>query len=104
MSTNIYIDKSEWIGLERIRWAEHFNIPMKRKMPGGFPPLTLSIMRALSALTNLHEKKKGQEKLCACLDEIWREWWVEHRPVHEKPVLEEILINVLGKQEAERGK
>jgi hypothetical protein len=84
---------------------------MKKEVPEGFPPLTLGIMRALCALTVLYDGggkeyggKKGQEKLCACLDELWREWWVEHRAVHEKLILEEIIEKVLGAEEGRKGR
>lgn len=35
------IDKGEWIGKERLRWAHLFNIPMAEEMPPGFPRNTV---------------------------------------------------------------
>ncbi len=73
---------------------------MKENSPDGFPPLTLLIMRALCALTILHE---GQEKLTKALDVLYHEYWYEHKKTNEKEVLAEILRRVLGKEDGEKG-
>jgi hypothetical protein len=68
-----------------------------------FPPLTLTIMRALCALTLLHPGKEGQRPLTKALDELYGEFWVKHKKTNEKDVLAEVLGKVLGKEETEKG-
>ena len=51
-------DKSQWIDLERLRWAREFNVPMAETFPKGFPPVTLGVLFPFlddeeSALTQL---------------------------------------------------
>jgi len=96
-------DKDKWINVERLRWARLFSIPMTEKMPDGFPPLTLTIMRALCALTVLNEKD-GQDKLVKALDELYWEYWVNHKKTNEKDILAEVLGKVLGSEETRKGK
>jgi len=76
---------------------------MKEEIPDGFPPLTLTIMRALCALTVLHPGDKGQGKLIQCLDALYEAYWVQHRKTNEKDVLTEVLGRVLGTEEIEKG-
>jgi protein-disulfide isomerase-like protein with CxxC motif len=78
---------------------------MATKTPDGFPPLTLSVMRALCALTALRpeEEEQGQKSLVACLDALYRAYWVEGRQTHEREVLGAVLTEVLGAAEAEKG-
>jgi 2-hydroxychromene-2-carboxylate isomerase len=77
---------------------------MKEKTPEGFPPMTLTIMRALCALTILHPGQDGQKPLTECLDSLYHAFWVEHKKTNEKEVLTEVLSDVLGKEEAGKGK
>jgi 2-hydroxychromene-2-carboxylate isomerase len=98
------IDKDKWIGVERTRWARLFSIPMTEKAPESFPPLTLTIMRALCALTVLHPGKEGQRILIECLDVLYHAYWVDHRKTHEKDVLAEVLNGVLGAEQSKKGK
>ncbi|KAH7336385.1 thioredoxin-like protein [Rhexocercosporidium sp. MPI-PUGE-AT-0058] len=93
-------NKGTWIGKERLRWAHLFNIPMAEETPPGFPQMTLTIMRALCALTVLHPGKEGQEVLTKALDALFEASWVQHRKTNEKEVLEDVLVGVLGKEEA----
>ena len=93
-------DKDKWIEKERLRWASVFNIPMKKEVPEGFPPMTLTIMRALCALTVLNPGKEGQPKLIKALDALFHAFWVEHKKTNEKEVLVAVLNEVLGKEEA----
>ena len=73
---------------------------MQENSPDGFPPLTLTIMRALCALTVLHPSEEGQESLTKALDELYREYWLNHRRTNDKDVLEGVLTKVLGKEDA----
>lgn len=76
---------------------------MKDHIPEGFPPLTLTIMRALCALTILHPGKEGQGVLIRCLDALFHAFWVEHQKTNEKDVLTKVLTEVLGREETAKG-
>ncbi|KUJ23111.1 2-hydroxychromene-2-carboxylate isomerase-like protein [Mollisia scopiformis] len=95
-------NKGTWIGTERLRWAKAFNVPMKKDIPPNFPPMTLTIMRGMCALTLLHPGKEGQGMLIRCLDRLFEAYWVEHRRTFEKDVLAEVLTEVVGKEETEK--
>lgn len=97
-------DKDKWIETERIRWAELFHVPICDKTPEGFPPMTLTIMRSLCALTLLHPGKEGQGILIKALDALFEAFWISQKSTHERDVLEEILGVVLGREEAQKGK
>lgn len=90
-------DKNVWIGKERNLWAKTFNIPMKDGMPGGFPILTLVLMRHLAALRQLDG---NQNRLVELLDIFSRELWVNHADVHKPEVFSPILQKVLGNADA----
>jgi hypothetical protein len=64
------------------------------------PPLTLTIMRALCALTVL---KPGQEPLMTCLDALYEAYWVRHEKTIEKYVLAAILAKVLEEDTGKKG-
>jgi 2-hydroxychromene-2-carboxylate isomerase len=77
-----------------------FSIPMAETRPKGFPPLTLSIMRTLCALTVLDS---DQKKLCRALDALYKAFWVDQKPTQEPEVMGRVLIEVLGEEETRRG-
>lgn len=95
------IDKDKWIGIERIRWAKLFSVPMNNEMPDEFPPLTLPITRALCVLTVVDPR---QETLTKALDAIFNAYWVQHKMVHKPRVLKEILSEAVGLDITEKGK
>ncbi len=66
--------------------------------------MTLTIMRALCALTILHPGKEGQGTLTKALDELFRASWVEHRKTQDKEVLAEMLKEILGEEEGRKGR
>jgi 2-hydroxychromene-2-carboxylate isomerase len=76
---------------------------MREGRPDGFPPLTLSIMRALCALTILRPGDEGQRRLVACLDALFHGYWAEGKETNEKDVLAEELSRVLGPDETGKG-
>lgn len=76
---------------------------MSEQMPDGFPPLTVTIMRSLCAITILHPGAEGQQTLIKCLDALFHAYWVERKPTNEKGVLAEELSRVLGPDETEKG-
>jgi 2-hydroxychromene-2-carboxylate isomerase len=87
--------------MERRRWTRLFSIPMGESLPKGFPPLTLSIMRSLSALTILDS---DQEKLCRALDALYKAFWVDLKLTHEPEVMVQVLTEVLGEEETRNSK
>lgn len=93
-------DKKEWIAQERNRWAKAFNVPMKTTVPEGFPPLTLTVMRAFCALTVVDG---SQDVLIKVLDELLKDMWVDHRKVWEKEICGEVFGEVLGEERAAKG-
>jgi len=97
-------NKDKWIGLERLRWASAFAVPMMTDMPPDFPALTLPVMRALCALAPEAEDPAGQERLVRALDVLFPAYWVEGRRTHDLGVLREVLGGVFGGEEAERCK
>ncbi len=76
---------------------------MKEQSPDGFPPLTLTIMRALCALTVLYPGEDGQVILCKALDALYKAYWVDHRKTYEKDVLVEVLVESLGEEATGKG-
>lgn len=101
--TCLCTDKNTWIGEERIRWARHFSVPVVQGVPEGFPPLTLTIMRALCAVTILKAGEKDQRSLIACLDALFAAYWVDGKKTNEKDILAEELTRVLGAEDAGKG-
>jgi 2-hydroxychromene-2-carboxylate isomerase len=73
---------------------------MAETLSEGFPPLTLSIMRTLCALTVLDP---DQEKLCQALDALYKAFWVDQKPTQEPAVMAQVLTQVLGKEETRKG-
>jgi 2-hydroxychromene-2-carboxylate isomerase len=73
---------------------------MAETRPEGFPPLTLSIMRTLCALTVLDS---NQEKLCRALDALYKAFWVDQKPTQEPEVMAQVLTQVLGEEETKKG-
>lgn len=73
---------------------------MKPTVPEGFPPLTLTVMRALCALTVVDG---SQDVLIKMLDELLREMWVEHRKVWEKESFGPVFQEVIGAETTAKG-
>lgn len=57
----VALDKGEWIGKERLRWAKLFSIPMAEETPPGFPRNTIqvSIIGATGADSNQVHRSRG---------------------------------------------
>lgn len=102
-SSDLSIDKDKWINKERLRWAKVFSVPMAEGSPPGFPQFTLTVMRAMCAITVLYPGVEGQKVLIKCLERLFRAAWVEHQKTQEKEVLEELLTSVLGPDETAKG-
>jgi len=95
-------NKDKWIDQERVRWARLFKVPLYDGLPTGFPPTTVTIMRALCAITVLRPGKAGQEPLTKALDSLYQAYWVDSRPIQDKEVLAEVLSEALGQDEAQK--
>ena len=93
-------DKDKWISVERLRWSRLFSVPIADTMPDGFPPLTLTIMRTLCALTILDP---DQGKLCRALDALFKAYWVDGQPTHQPEMMRQVLKQVLGEEETAKG-
>lgn len=65
--------------------------------------MTLTIMRSLCALTILHPGEGGQKKLISCLDALFAAYWVNGKRTEDKTILAEVLVQVLGAEEAGKG-
>ena len=88
-------DKKEWIGKERLRWARQFNIPVDEQLPPGFPNNTVPVMRALTAVAQLHP-----QKLEAVVAALYETSFVKRKDVHSLAAVEPILANLLGQSAA----
>lgn len=108
-------NKDKWIGLERLRWARLFSVPMRAELPPDFPAMTLPIMRALCAVASPsssspspspspsdEEEKSSQIRLTRALDTLFARYWVDHIPTHRAEELRTVLGEVFGEPEAER--
>ena len=90
-------NKDKWIGVERLRWAQQFNIPMSKETPKGFPVLTLTTMRAMC-----YVQLKYPDQLIACLDALYESFWVQTNSMVGKPEgFGPILEKVLGKEKSD---
>jgi 2-hydroxychromene-2-carboxylate isomerase len=73
---------------------------MAETQPENFPPLTLSIMRTLCALTVLDS---DQERLCRALDALYKAYWVDQMPTQEPDVMAQVLTQILGEKDTKKG-
>ncbi|OJJ44631.1 hypothetical protein ASPZODRAFT_134712 [Penicilliopsis zonata CBS 506.65] len=84
-------NKASWINKERIRWAKRCSVPIAEKTPDGFPTPTLSVQRALCAVSKRHPAHFAQT-----IEELYQSYWVEGnarigQPEGFLPVLEKVL-------------
>ena len=89
-------NKVHWIGLERLRWAKKFHIPISEAGPDPFPQPTLNPMRALWTLQD------DQEKLDRCLDALWKAFWVEGKTIKDVGIWGKCLEDALGAAEGQK--
>jgi len=90
-------NKAEWIGVERLRWAKQFKIPMCEQNPEPFPQLTLNAMRAMCAVTISHP-----QRLSDCFTAMYHAFWVERKSISKAEVWTAALAEVLGESEAKK--
>ncbi|KAF2669661.1 putative 2-hydroxychromene-2-carboxylate isomerase [Microthyrium microscopicum] len=90
-------NKNKWIYVERLRWAKQFNIPLKPETPEGFPVLTLTPQRALTAVSILYP-----ELLVQCTSAVYTAFWVEHTRINEPAALGSVLGSVLANDQLDK--
>ncbi|KAJ5579922.1 thioredoxin-like protein [Penicillium hispanicum] len=87
-------NKDKWINAERIRWARYFSVPIANSTPEGFPVRTLSVQRALGAISQM-----APEKLPSAIEALYRSFWVDRNSkIGEPEGFTPVLETVLGKQ------
>ena len=74
---NYSLDKGQWVGKERLRWAKLFNIPMAEQMPPNFPQNTIQAQRALTAVSLLQP-----ERLCDAIAALYNMSFAERQEIH----------------------
>ncbi|TID27817.1 HCCA isomerase/glutathione S-transferase kappa [Venturia nashicola] len=84
-------NKSHWIGLERLRWARKFNIPMHEEVPGGFPIATLGTQRVLCALA-----LEQPDAVTRVIDVLYHEFFVNHQMLNKPEVVATLIAKALG--------
>ncbi|KAL4810969.1 thioredoxin-like protein [Aspergillus unguis] len=84
-------NKDKWINQERMRWARYFSVPISETSPEGFPPNTIALQRALTAISQI-----APDKLIPATEAAWQEFWGKAngkatQPEVFVPILEKIL-------------
>lgn len=69
-------------------------------MPPNFPPLTLTVMRAINAISLLTGKEQtspeAQQAIIRALDIFYEAYWVQGKVITDKNVLAETLGKIVG--------
>ncbi|KAJ5543232.1 hypothetical protein N7535_005662 [Penicillium sp. DV-2018c] len=87
-------NKKDYLGLERMRWAKYFEVPIIEGFPKDFPFRTVSVQRALCAIS-----QKKPEKLAATLAALYKAVWVDgNTTVGDVDGFAPLFESVLGKQ------
>ncbi|KAK4205670.1 thioredoxin-like protein [Triangularia verruculosa] len=87
-------NKDKWINLERLRWAQHFSIPMiSPGLPPDFPAPSLPIMRCLASLSSTAQ-------LTSALDLLFKKHWADGVATHKPEILQQTLVELFGEEEA----
>jgi 2-hydroxychromene-2-carboxylate isomerase len=90
-------DKKDYLGLQRVRWAKYFGVPITEGFPKGFPFRTLPVQRALCAIS-----RKAPEKLPAAIAAVYKAVWVDgDTTVGDVDGFVPLFESVLGKQETQ---
>jgi 2-hydroxychromene-2-carboxylate isomerase len=91
------LDKKDYLGQQRVRWAKYFAVPIIEGFPKGFPIRTLPVQRALCAIS-----QRTPEKLAEVIDAIFHSFWVDGNTTVGAPEgFAPLIESVLGKQETE---
>jgi len=88
------IDKAKWIDIERLRWAQYFNIPMSSSFPPGFPINTISLQRVLVALSISHP-----QSVTSAISLFYQNFWVHYSEPTKPENLLALLKTLVGSEE-----
>ena len=88
---NLAADKAQWVGKERLRWAKLFDVPIAEALPPNFPPKTLQVQRALTAVSLLKP-----ERLCDAIAALYNLAFVENRQVHTLECVWPVFAQIFG--------
>lgn len=92
-------DKDKWIVAERDRWARYFNVPIVTNPPK-FPALTLTVMRAICAVSYLTGEPQtspaGQKAIVRAVDAFYEAYWGQARDITDKQVVEDVLGKIVS--------
>ncbi|KAJ5142898.1 uncharacterized protein N7515_001685 [Penicillium bovifimosum] len=90
-------NKKDYLGMQRVRWAKYFKVPIIEGFPKGFPFRTLSVQRAMCAIS-----QKAPERLSAALAAVYKAVWVDgDMTVGEADGFIPLFESVLGKKETQ---
>jgi 2-hydroxychromene-2-carboxylate isomerase len=90
-------DKKNYLGQQRVRWAKYFSVPIIEGFPKGFPIRTISVQRALCAIS-----QRTPDKLAEVINAIFESFWVNgNTTVGEPEGFAPLIESVLGKQETD---
>ncbi|EAW10254.1 putative 2-hydroxychromene-2-carboxylate isomerase [Aspergillus clavatus NRRL 1] len=90
-------NKAQWINRERRRWAHYFSVPIVERTPEGFPPLTLTVQRALCAVS-----QQTPNKLIPTIEALYHSFWVNgNAKIGQPEGFGPVLEKVLGREGAE---
>ncbi|KAJ5373902.1 hypothetical protein N7517_005908 [Penicillium concentricum] len=88
-------NKKAYLGQQRVRWAKYFSVPIVEGFPKGFPFRTLTVQRALCAIS-----QKAPGKLATVIGALFHAVWVEgNTAIGEPDDFAPVIESVLGKQE-----
>ncbi|KAJ5503310.1 hypothetical protein N7463_006184 [Penicillium fimorum] len=88
-------NKKTYLGRQRVRWAKYFSVPIVEGFPEGFPFRTLSVQRALCAIS-----QKTPGKLATVIGALFHAVWVEgNTAIGEPDEFAPVLESILGKQD-----
>lgn len=77
-------------------------MPIIADTPPNFPPLTLTVMRAINAISHLTGKEQtsteAQTSIIRALDTFYEAYWVQGQEITDKNVMAGILGKVVGGQ------
>ena len=88
-------NKGAYMEMDRVRLAKLFNVPMAKKMPPGFPKVTLHVMRALTAVSVVFP-----EKLVDTFAALYHQSFVEHKDIHTLESLAPCFQDIFGQDGA----
>lgn len=85
---------------ERARMARYFNVPIIKEAPPNFPPLTLTVMRAICAISHItgqpQTAPQAQKAIIKSLDAFYEAYWIQGRIITDKDVVLDVVKKIVG--------